>query len=111
MHRKILNPRPGMETDHRDHNGLNNQKTNLRIVTAGQNQHNQKKHKGTTSQFKGVSWRKKMSKWQVQIMIHYNRIYLGMFTSEIQAAKAYDRAAIKYFGEFACTNFPRSDYL
>ena len=95
------------QTDHKDRNGLNNQRSNLRPATTSQNHGNMPKFRGTyTSQFKGVYWHKKARKWRAQIGVNSKQIHLGWFTDEIEAAKAYDRAAVKYFGEYALLNFP-----
>lgn len=104
MHREILGLTANIETDHKDGDGLNNQRHNLRLATTAQNQRNQKKQKGT-SQYKGVYWYQGKTKWCAQIWIAKKRVSLGIFLSEIDAAKAYDNAAIKHFGEFARTNF------
>jgi len=106
MHREILKPPAGMETDHVDGDGLNNQRYNLRAATHAQNGRNRRKQKRkATSQFKGVSRSWHEAGWTAQIVVKNQYIYLGYFGSEIEAAKEYDVAARKYFGEFANTNF------
>jgi hypothetical protein len=88
--------------DHVDGDGLNNQKRNLRKATPTQNGGNRviQKH---SSKFKGVTWWKKPKKWVACIRFN-TRIHLGYFESETDAAKAYDAAALKLFGDFALTN-------
>lgn len=109
MHRTILPDIPaGMEIDHINGNPLDNRRSNLRICTHRQNACNRKKM-SQTSQYKGVTWNKRSSKWQAQVMSHQKMFYLGLFTSEFDAAKAYDAAARKHFGEFARLNFPESE--
>ena len=107
MHRLILGLKPGdpRQCDHKDHNGLNNQRHNLRCATRAQNQHNQKPYKGTSSQFKCVCWHRGAGKWAARIRVNGQSIHLGLFTSEIEAALAYDKAALRYYGEFANMNF------
>lgn len=105
MHREILKPPENRETDHKDGNGLNNQRYNLRVATHTQNQCNARKRKGTTSRFKGVYWDRLRSKWRAQIKIGGKEFHLGRFLSETEAAQSYNIAAKKYFGEFARTNF------
>lgn len=106
MHRFLLGlTDPSVRCDHRDNNGLNNQRSNLRTATANQNQHNRRSC-GGTSRFKGVSWYKRSKKWLAQICCDRTWKYLGTFVSEEDAARAYDAKARELHGEFAFTNFP-----
>jgi hypothetical protein len=108
MHRIITGCPFNKEVDHIDGNGLNNQKSNLRLATHQQNMFNQRKRSGGSSQYKGVSWCKRSNRWLSQIMINKKTKFLGYFSDEISAAVAYDTAAIMYFGEFANKNFSDS---
>jgi hypothetical protein len=69
-----------------------------------------KKIKNASSKFIGVSFNKDSDKWSAKITYQYKQIWLGYFNSETDAARTYDRAAIKYHGEFARLNFSREDY-
>jgi hypothetical protein len=105
MHRLIMPDAAGKHIDHIDHidgNGLNNQRSNLRTCTQAQNAMNRRLASNNTSGFKGVIWDKSTNKWRVNV----KRIRVGYFTCLIKAARAYDQAAIKHFGEFAKLNFP-----
>jgi len=108
MHRQLMGTPLGMETDHQDGNGLNNQRYNLRVCTKAENQYNQRCRTGS-NKFKGVSWYKQTNKWQAQIMIEGKNVSLGYFDSEIEAAKKYDEAALRLFGEFAFLNFKQKE--
>lgn len=101
MHWEIMN---GKSIDHIDHDGLNNQRTNLRFCSQSENCMNTRKCENTTSIYKGVCWNKRAGKWQVYIMINGKRIHLGYFDSETEAAKAYNEKAIELFIEFANLN-------
>ena len=93
------------EIDHIDNSPANNRVENLREATHGQNQRNMKKHKGSSSQYKGVSWSKRDNRWVAYIMIDGKNKNLGSFVDEIAAALAYNHAAeIASFGEFAKLN-------
>lgn len=109
MHRVIMNAKKGQEIDHRDGNGLNNQKENLRFCNHSENLYNQSLQKGKSSQFKGVYWQKENKNWVSRLKINGRNISLGSFENEISAAKAYDYAAIKHFGEYSRPNFPQGE--
>lgn len=106
LHREILLAPVGVEIDHKSGDGLDNQKENLRFATTKQNGQNQRKQPGTSSQFKGVYWSERRGKWYAQIHLRRRSAkFLGGFDLEKDAARAYDAAARKLFGEFACPNF------
>jgi hypothetical protein len=109
MHREIIRTPRHLVVDHINHNGLDNRKANLRPATRAQNNYNRLiiKRKDSSSKYKGVSWKKEYKKWQAQIYVNGQFKFLGYFEDEIQAAKAYDEAAKKYYGRFACLNFPK----
>lgn len=98
---------PGVErVDHRDGNSLNDQMENLRPATHQQNLRGfQQKRLGTTSRYRGVYRHSRLEKWAAQIKVDKKMLYLGVFDIEEDAARAYDVAARKYFGEFASLNF------
>lgn len=107
MHREIA-IRAGMPNaryyDHKDGNGLNNQRSNIRPCSQTQNNGNQSKRPGCTSRFKGVSWFWRTRKWVVRLK-HKGKVYcLGYYHDEQEAAKVYDSAARVHFGEFAKLN-------
>jgi len=103
MHRIILNAPRGIQVDHINHNTLDNRIENLRMCTNSQNHMNRKPHKNTTSKYKGVCLPQN-KKWVAQIHVNKKQVHLGYFELEIQAAKAYNKAARKYFGKFALLN-------
>ncbi len=105
MHRLIMNAQKGQQIDHCNNNGLDNQRGNLRFCTNSQNLQNARKHKNCSSRYKGVCWNTGKAKWQTNICINSKNIIIGRFDSQIKAALAYDKAAQKYFGEFAYLNF------
>ncbi|GAG04996.1 unnamed protein product [marine sediment metagenome] len=106
MHRVIMRTPKGMMCDHRNHNGLDNRKSNLRLCTSAQNQYNKRPKKGCTSRYKGVVLRSDCKRWRAKIGFKSKRIHIGDFDNQMEAAMAYDDKAIELFGEFAWLNFP-----
>ena len=86
-----------MEVDHIDGDGLNNKKSNLRIVTRSENQKNLRKPSTNSSGAVGVCWSKKSKKWQAQIRKKGKQIHLGFFDSISSAIKARKIAEIELF--------------
>jgi len=105
MHRLITDTPPHLVCDHINHDGLDNRKANLRNCTITQNNANSRSAANSSSKYKGVSWSKTKCKWVAYIKKDGRQFFLGHFSSESTAAKAYDTSAKKYFGEFANLNF------
>lgn len=103
MHQLLLITPERMEIDHLDGNGLNNTRNNIRICSHAENIHNSSAII-KSSRFKGVSWHAKDKRWRAQIAVNGTRVHLGQFTDEREAAFAYNKAAVLYFGEFARLN-------
>lgn len=102
MHRLINSTPSDQKTDHRDGDGLNNQRENLRTATNAQNAMNAKRHKDSLSRFKGVTKNPKKGKpWVAGIGINGKRCHIGTFATEEEAALAYTAKARELFGEFA----------
>jgi len=104
MHRLIAGSPKGKEVDHRNHDGLDNRRRNLRICTGTQNRRNRRPSTG--KRFKGVYYAADRSGWRANIKIDGKTRSLGVFDSEVKAARAYDKVAMKVQGGFSCLNFP-----
>ncbi len=102
MHRFILGC--SEHVDHKDGNGLNNQKHNLRPATMSQNMMNRAKAPGCSSKYKGVCWHFGLRRWQVHIHKNGKSVYLGSAVDEWDAALMYNEAALEEYGEFAWLN-------
>jgi len=106
MHRQIMDFPEGLLVDHKNNNTLDNRRENLRLATHSQNACNRSKiRKRTSSKFIGVYFEKRTGRYTSKIRIKGKRLWLGRFKSESDAARAYDKAARKYHGEFAKLNF------
>ena len=107
MHRLILDAPDGMQVDHVNGDGLDNRRQNLRLATNAENRRNTRIAANNTSGCKGVCWDKVEKKWIAQIGINGRTRRIGRFDFLLDAALAYDRAAMAHYGEFANVNFPR----
>ncbi len=101
LHREIMNPPNGYDVDHKNGDGLDNRRKNLRVASFTENNRNRIAPIG----YKGVSWGVYHNAWRARIMIERKEIFLGYFGNEGEAAMAYDKAATQYFGSFAVLNF------
>lgn len=104
MHSLILGTVPPTQVDHEDHNGCNNQRANIRVCSGSQNRANSRKLAPASSSYKGVTWDKTNQNWSVRIGKDYKRITVGRFDNEVDAARAYNKAALEMFGDFALLN-------
>lgn len=108
MHVMVKRVPKGFLVEHKDRDGLNNQKTNLRKATNSQNQANipKRTNRPMQSRYKGVSWGCGKDSWRARVTRNGKKHSLGTFRTEEDAARAYDAAALRMFGEFAFLNFP-----
>lgn len=107
MHRLILNAPKGLLVDHKNRDGLDNRRANIRLCTNSENMQNQGPRQRPNKTYKGIS--PKGNRWAATISLDGNRTYLGSFPTEADAARAYDRAASNAFGDFARLNFDDND--
>lgn len=98
MHRQVIGAKAGEVVDHRDRDGLNNKRSNIRLCTVSQNQMN-KDCKAKSSGYKGVF--KTSTGFIARIVVRGRRVYLGFFKDPADAAKAYEKAAVELHGDFA----------
>jgi HNH endonuclease/AP2 domain len=104
MHREVMAAKTGEQVDHINHDALDNRKENLRVCSSSQNHANQRMRVNNTSGFKGVSWNNARGKWRASLGADGKTRHIGLFTTALEAAIAYDTEARKTFGEFALTN-------
>lgn len=103
MHRVITGTPKGLEVDHIDGNGLNNSRSNLRIVTRSLNGLNKKMQSNNTSGHRGVSWDKINKRWTASAQKEGKTIRFGRFKDKADAIKAVEHGAKQLFGEFYIT--------
>ena len=103
LHKEIMDTQKTV--DHKDRDTTNNQQSNLRICNQSLNCANRLKSLGMSSKYKGVHLNR--GKWVAMIKVNQKGMYIGRFCIEEDAARAYDKEAIKYFGEFAILNFKK----
>jgi hypothetical protein len=107
MHREVIDVPDDLFVDHINHNGWDNRKANLRPATPADNARYARYPKiNTTSKYRGVWYNRQTGKWRATIVVNRKRKQIGYFRNEIDAAKAYDKAAKRYYGQFAIFNFP-----
>lgn len=107
MHRFILRLSSNEKrlVDHRNFNGLDNRKVNLRLATTQENCRHSRKHRDCThSRYKGVYWEQGRKQWRAYIYLNKKKIWLGRFVDEKEAARAYNKKAKEMFGEYALLN-------
>lgn len=104
LHRQIMGAEPGVEVDHKNCDKLDCRRANLRYATSTQNKANRARPVGSSA-YRGVAWDRARRKWLAGLSVNNRRVHIGRFDSEEDAARAYDSAAIKHYGEFARLNF------
>jgi hypothetical protein len=111
MHYFLTERKNGLVILFKNKNSLDNRKENLLMVSASESRHQTRKYKmrddnhtGIRSKFKGLCWHPVLKKWQVSIIKGKKRTYVGVFASEIDAARAYNEKALELYGELAYQN-------
>jgi hypothetical protein len=100
LHRELMNAPCNKEVDHRNGDGLDNRRTNLRFATPAQNARNRPLQRNNTSGVRGVHWYASKGKWRARIKVNNKYIDLGLFNDLQSAARVREAAALKYYGEF-----------
>lgn len=103
MHRIIVKTPIGMDTDHINRDKLDNRRNNLRICSRAENVANSFRS-DNTSGFRGIWFNKRLKKWQAGLNKSGKHIYVGIFKNINEAVSAYNKVAVKYFGEFIKPN-------
>ena len=104
MHRVVLNAPDGVQVDHINNDRLDNRRENLRLCNQSQNNANSSRRRTSTNTYRGVYWDRYNRSWRAWINVGGKGRSLGYFKNEIDAAIAYNKAALDAFGEFAVPN-------
>ena len=104
MHRVIAGTPCGMHTDHINCDGVDNRRSNLRVVTRCQNAHNARRRSDNTSGAKGITWHGPTGKWQARIRVNGKEHYLGLFSDIASASEEYGRHSKELHGQFGRTS-------
>lgn len=107
MHRSLMGDTAGLDIDHRDGDGLNNTRRNLRVATPTQNRCNSRARKDNTSGFKGVSWHRAKGKWHARIQMNGKNHNLGLHATPEAAHAAYAAASAEFHGAFGMATWRR----
>lgn len=107
LHSHLMAPARGQVVDHINGDPLDCRRSNMRVCSNTENARNRTRGKNNTSGYKGVVYTPKTGRWRAYIMVNRKGIHIGYFSTPAEAARAYDAAALKYFGEFANLNFPK----
>ncbi len=106
MHVLLMGTDPdGRQVDHKNGNGCDNRRSNLRWATNAEQRMNSGPGSRNTTGFKGVSFDKARGKYEAKLKASDRHLHLGRFATAEEAARAYDRAARETFGDYARTNF------
>lgn len=105
LHRLLMSPPTGMDVDHKDGNGLNNQRSNLRVASRTQNSLNRGPSPLNKSGFKGVYWNAQREKWYARLVVSKVARKRGYFVTAEQAAAAYDALVVEHAHEFGRLNY------
>lgn len=107
LHRLIMDAPKGVIVDHIDGNTLDCRKQNLRLCTQTENSQNRRAHRGSSSQYRGVTWDKSVGLWKATIRCNNKKVHIGYYSTEVSAALEYDEMARELDSEFWTYNFPR----
>ncbi len=104
VHRMIMGAKDGQIVDHINGDILDNRRGNLRLCSPKENSQNRKKNKTVTHRYKGIRKKGGGAAWEALIKVDGKMKYLGRYKTQEEAGSAYNKAAVKYFGEFAYQN-------
>lgn len=111
LHCELLGLPKGMLVDHKNHDTLDNRRSNLRAATPAQSIANRRRSStAKVAQYKGLVYNKPGQSWRARIMYNGKLINLGLYREQVFAAIAYNKKALELYGEFACLNSIPEEY-